>query len=57
MEDSGGGFSYLVYGEDWGLRFKPTDIDEPGDLASTHQWGEPYIILVDREDILDQEEG
>jgi len=57
VEDSGGGFSYLIYGDDWGLRFKPADSEEPWDLTSPSQWGEPFLVIVDRADILEAEPG
>ena len=45
VEDSGAGASLLLYGGDQGLRFKPADSDEPWDLASPEQWGEPCLLL------------
>ena len=51
VEDSGSGLAYLVYGGIFGLRFRPTDIEEGWDLASRHQWGEPYLSLAGERDL------
>ena len=51
VEDSGSGLAYVVYGGRSGLRFKPIDRDEPGDLASRHQWGEAYVLLASDRDL------
>ncbi len=52
VSDSGQAVAHLVCGGDWGIRFKPEGSDEPWDVNSSNQWGEPYTILTDREDIL-----
>jgi hypothetical protein len=51
VEDSGSGLAYLVYGGLYGLRFKPTDMDEPWSLQSPHQWGEAYLSLAHARDL------
>ena len=51
VEDSGSGLAYLVYGGLYGLRFKPTDVDEPWSLPSPSQWGEAYLSLADARDL------
>ena len=52
VDDSGAAISYMVYGGDWGLRFKPVGLDEAWDLASSNQFGEPYLLLGDEADVL-----
>ena len=53
VEDSGAGISYLVYGGDWGLRFKPQHSDREWALDEAEQFGEPYLLLGDPSDILE----
>ena len=48
VEDSGSSetvLSFLVYGGDWGLRFRPADSDAPWSLESRDQFGEPCLLL------------
>ncbi len=48
VEDSGSSetvLSYLVYGGDWGVRFRPVGVDEAWSLASPRQFGEPCLLL------------
>jgi hypothetical protein len=52
VSDSGQAEVHLVYGGDWGVRLRPADSVEEWDLDSPDQWGEPYLMLTDREDIL-----
>jgi hypothetical protein len=52
VSDSGQAVVHLVCGDDWGIRVKPVDSDEDWDIDSPNQWGMPYLMLVDREDIL-----
>lgn len=56
VEDSGAGMAYLIYGGNWGLRFKPLEIEEKWDLNSPHQWGEPYLIAASPRDLKFEEE-
>ena len=51
VSDSGGAVVHLVYGGDWGVRLKPLDSPEGWDLRSPRQFGEPYLMLIDREDV------
>lgn len=51
VSDSGGGAVHLVYGGDWGVRLKPLDSAEGWDLRSPRQFGEPYLMLIDGEDV------
>ena len=52
VSDSGQATVHLVYGGDWGVRLKPGDSDEGWDIHSPDQWGEPYLVLTDRADVL-----
>ncbi len=52
VSDSGAGFGYLIYGGSWGIRLRPERFrDQPWDLSSTHQWGEPYMLYAEEGDI------
>ena len=51
IDDSGEGVAFLIYGGDAGLRFRPADAREPWDLSNPHQWGEPFIITPDLNDL------
>jgi hypothetical protein len=51
VEDSGSGLAYVVYGGLYGLRLKPLRINEPWSLASSDQWGEPYLSLSSATDL------
>jgi hypothetical protein len=51
VEDSGAGLTHLIYGELYGLRFRPIHIDEPWNLDSPHQWGETYLSLASDRDL------
>jgi hypothetical protein len=51
VEDSGAGLTHLVYGGLYGLRFKPTTIEEAWNLDSPHQWGEAYLSLSSDRDL------
>jgi hypothetical protein len=51
VEDSGAGMVYLVWGGLWGIRLKPVSLEEPWNLDSPRQWGEPYLLLADLRDI------
>ncbi len=47
VEESGLGLAYLIYGGNWGIRFKPVTLNEDWDLASPHQWGEAFLLIGD----------
>ncbi len=49
--DSGSGFSFLIHGGYWGLRLLPDGLNHPWSLDDPAQWGEPYFLLGDLEDI------
>jgi hypothetical protein len=52
VEDSSAGTAYLIYGGDWGVRLRPADDDAPWSHENGSQWGEPYLVLADIEDIV-----
>ena len=52
VSDSGQAVAHLVYGGDWGIRFRPDDSGEPWSVDSADQWGEPYLILTQEGDII-----
>jgi hypothetical protein len=53
ITDSGPGYSYLIYGGQWGIRLRPAwYAAEPWDLSNPRQWGEPFKIYGERGDIL-----
>lgn len=47
VEESGLGLAYLVYGGNWGVRFKPANLNEDWDLESPDQWGEAFLLIND----------
>lgn len=51
VEDSGAGLAYMVFGGIGGIRLKPVSLAEDWDLSSANQWGEPYLLLADPNDI------
>jgi|SRR5579863_9163114 len=53
VEDSGEGTVYLLFGGSWGLRFRPIIPDEPWNIQNPRQWGEPYLLLGDPQDLID----
>ncbi|MED5580203.1 MAG: hypothetical protein VX794_09260 [Nitrospinota bacterium] len=52
VSDSGQGISHLIYGGDWGIRFKLKKDKSNWDILENKQYGEPYLILLNEEDIL-----
>jgi len=51
--DSAAGHSYLIFGGDWGLRFRPQNYNnEAWDLANSHQWGESYLLYSEEDGLL-----
>lgn len=52
IEDSSEGAAFLVYGGDWGVRLR--DANDGGAWAHENgsQWGEPYLVLADVEDVV-----
>ena len=51
VEDSGTGFSYLVFGGNGGIRLRPENSSEHWSLDSSDQWGELYLSLSEERDI------
>jgi hypothetical protein len=52
IEDSSEGAAYLIYGGDWGVRLRDADSTAPWSQEDGSQWGEPYLVLADVEDIV-----
>jgi hypothetical protein len=52
IEDSSEGAAFLVYGGDWGLRLRPADHEGAWTQENASQWGEPYLVLADAEDLV-----
>ena len=52
VEESGQGLAYLIYGGNWGIRFKPADLEEDWDLSSPNQWGEAFLLISDPRSLL-----
>jgi hypothetical protein len=57
VEDSGVGVAYLVFGGAWGIRLCPVDRARPWSLDDPDQWGEPYLVLTDPQDLVLAEPG
>jgi hypothetical protein len=51
VADSGAGTSWLVRGGPWGLRLTPETEDGDWDLEAGSQWGEPFLLVADTEDM------
>ena len=51
VDDSGDGTAFLLYGGDAGLRLQPVEAQEPWRVDHPCQWGEPFLIIGDRQDI------
>lgn len=45
VEDSGEGIAMLIYGDDEGIRLKPSTDTEPWSLENPNQWGEICLLL------------
>ena len=45
IDDSGEGACHLIFGGDWGLRFRKPSNGVTWDLNNTEQWGESYLLL------------
>ena len=52
VADSGQAAVHIVCGGDWGVRLKPEASKEGWDINSPDQWGEPYLMLTDKADVL-----
>jgi len=51
VDDSGDGTAFLLYGGNAGLRLQPVDRQESWRADHPRQWGEPFLIMADRQDI------
>ena len=53
VTDSGAGYAFLIFGGEWGIRLRPeTFALEPWDLEDHHQWGEPFKLYGESEDLV-----
>lgn len=53
INDSGEGPAYLIFGGDWGLRFRRrSDAARPWDLGDRTQWGEPFKVYPISDDVI-----
>ena len=52
VADSGQAEVHLVCGDDWGIRLKPAGSNEDWDINNPDQWGEPFLILTDKDDVI-----
>ena len=52
VSDSGQARAHLVYGGDFGIRFRPSGSEGDWSLDDPDQWGEPYVVLTDENDLL-----
>lgn len=53
VTDSGNGIAYLITGAEWGIRIRPSRLAvEPWNLTNERQWGEPFKVYGDAEDII-----
>ena len=51
VDDSGDGVAFLLHGGDAGLRFRPADYSQPWGLHQQEQWGLPFILTTDADDL------
>jgi len=56
VEESGLGKAHLIYGGNWGLRFKPVGLNEDWDIKSPEQWGEAFLLINDTRGVVFSEE-
>ena len=51
VDDSGEGVVLLVSGGEAGLRLQPADYQDPWRLDHPAQWGAPFLLLADAQDV------
>jgi len=51
VDDSGDGVALLLHGGDAGLRLRPVGDQTPWRADAPQQWGEPFLIIGDQEDV------
>ena len=51
VDDSGEGLATLVYGGSGGLRFRPSGSRRPWALDDSQQWGLPFLLTADTQDL------
>jgi len=52
VSDSGQAVVHLVYGGNWGVRLRPEGSSEEWGLEEPDQFGEPYLMLTDQNDVI-----
>ncbi len=52
VSDSGQAEAHLVFGGDWGVRLRSELSRAVWDTGNGDQWGEPFLVLTDRADVL-----
>lgn len=52
VSDSGQAEAHLITGGDWGVRMRPLGSTEGWDIDNPEQWGEPFLWLSDRDDVI-----
>ncbi len=52
VSDSGQAEAHLIIGGDWGVRMRPLDSSDDWDIDNPEQWGEPFLWLSDRADVI-----
>ena len=52
VDDSGEGVAFLIYGGDAGLRLKLAGHNTPWQFGDPEQWGEPFLLVTDLNDVL-----
>ncbi|GEM_PF-1611233 len=51
VDDSGEGVALLIAGGDAGLRLQPADRHAPWNISDSAQWGAPFLLLADLQDL------
>jgi hypothetical protein len=51
VDDSGEGVAILIHGADAGVRLRPAGCQTPWQSDHPEQWGAPFLIMADAEDI------
>ena len=52
VSDSGQAEAHLIIGGDWGVRMRPADSPKDWDIDNPDQWGEPFLWLADKADVI-----
>ncbi|MEE8126857.1 MAG: hypothetical protein V3T42_13675 [Nitrospirales bacterium] len=51
VEDSGAGTAFIIFGGNWGIRFKPDGHKGAWNLYDSKQWGEGYLSIGEERDL------